>query len=294
MKGILLAGGSGTRLYPITQAVNKHLLPIYNKPMLYYPLSTIMLAGINEVVIVVNPQDKDTFVKVFGDGKRLGMKIHYVIQDKPRGLADGLLVAEKYFEDGDTICFMLGDNIFFGHGLPEILKEAREDVEMKGGAYIFAYWVHDPQRYGIVEFSEDGRVISIEEKPKNPKSNFAVTGLYFFDHTAFEKARRIKPSGRGELEITSVNQEYLKEGRLKVRLLGRGFAWFDAGTYDSFLEAGEFVATIERKTGLMIGCVEEIAYRNGWINRDDIIAIAKSLGNTEYGHYLMRLAGENV
>ncbi len=196
--------------------------------------------------------------------------------------------------DGDTICFMLGDNIFFGHGLPEILKEAREDVEMKGGAYIFAYWVHDPQRYGIVEFSEDGRVISIEEKPKNPKSNFAVTGLYFFDHTAFEKARRIKPSGRGELEITSVNQEYLKEGRLKVRLLGRGFAWFDAGTYDSFLEAGEFVATIERKTGLMIGCVEEIAYRNGWINRDDIIAIAKSLGNTEYGHYLMRLAGENV
>ena len=289
MKAIILAGGSGTRLYPVTTVINKHFLPIYNKPMIYYPLSIVLLAGIKDVIFVVNPQDLEVYKKLFGDGSQLGMNIQYVVQGEPKGLAHGLLMAEK-FAQGDNICLALGDNIFFGHGLPEILREARKEVERGGGACVFGYYVHVPERYGIVEFDEQGRVLSLEEKPKKPKSNYAVVGLYFYDSTVFEKARKIKPSDRGELEITSVNEEYLKEGRLKVKLLGRGFAWFDAGTHDSFLEAGEFVATIEKKTGLMIGCIEEIAYRNGWIDREQLRKLADPLAKTDYGRYLLKLA----
>ena len=289
MKAIILAGGSGTRLYPVTLAINKHFLPIYNKPMIYYPLSLVMLLKIREVLFVVNPEDLEFYKKLFQDGSHLGMNIGYVIQEKPRGLAEGLMLAEDFIGD-NTICYMLGDNIFFGHDLPKIMEEAKEEVEKNGGAYIFGYWVKDPERFGIVEFDEKGNVISLEEKPKNPKSYYAVVGMYFYDNQAVEIAKRVKPSDRGELEITSVNEEYLKKGKLKVKLLGRGFAWFDAGTHDSFLEAGEFVATIEKRTGLMIGCIEEIAYRNGWISREELLKLAEPLKKTEYGKYLIEVA----
>jgi glucose-1-phosphate thymidylyltransferase len=225
---------------------------------------------------------------LFGDGSRLGMNIEYQIQEKPNGLAEGLILAEEFIGN-DTVCYMLGDNIFFGHDLVKIMAEAREEVERNGGAYVFGYYVKDPERFGIVEFDEDGNVKSIEEKPENPKSNYAVVGMYFYDNDAIEIAKNVKPSDRGELEITSVNEEYLKRGKLKVKLLGRGFAWFDAGTHDSFLEAGEFVATIEKKTGLMIGCIEEVAYRNGWIDREQLLELAKPLAKTDYGKYLMEL-----
>jgi glucose-1-phosphate thymidylyltransferase len=291
MKAVIMAGGSGTRLYPVTIAVNKHFLPIYNKPMIYYPLSLVMLLRIQEVLFIVNPQDLENFKKLFGDGSHLGMSISYQIQEKPRGLAEGLILAEEFL-NGDTVCYMLGDNVFFGHDLIKIMAEARTEIENNGGAYVFGYYVKDPERFGIVEFDKDGNVKSIEEKPKNPKSNFAVVGMYFYDSKAVEIAKGIKPSNRGELEITSVNEEYLKEGKLKVKLLGRGFAWFDAGTHDSFLEAGEFVATIEKKTGLMIGCIEEIAYRNGWISGEELIELAKPLVKTNYGKYLLEIAKE--
>jgi len=289
MKAIILAGGSGTRLYPVTLAVNKHLLSIYNKPMIYYPLSLVMLLGIKDIVFIVNPNDKETFEKLFGDGSKLGMSIKYQIQERPNGLAEGLILAEDFIGD-DNICYMLGDNIFFGHDLIKIMEEAKKDVEENGGAYVFGYSVKDPERFGVVEFDENGNVISIEEKPKKPKSNYAVVGMYFYDNEAVEIAKKVKPSDRGELEITSVNEEYLRRGRLKVKLLGRGFAWFDAGTHESFLEAGEFVATIEKKTGLMIGCIEEIAYRNGWIDREQLLELAKPLAKTDYGKYLIELA----
>ncbi|WP_456399933.1 glucose-1-phosphate thymidylyltransferase RfbA [Persephonella sp.] len=291
MKSVILAGGSGTRLYPVTVAVNKHFLPIYNKPMIYYPLSLVMLLRIKDVLFIVNPQDLETFKKLFRDGSELGMNIQYEIQEEPRGLAEGLVLAEKFLE-GDNICYMLGDNIFFGHDLPKIMTEAKKEVEASGGAYIFGYYVHDPERFGVVEFDENERAISLEEKPKNPKSNYAVVGMYFYDNSAVEIAKRVKPSERGELEITSVNNEYLKQGKLKVKLLGRGFAWFDAGTHDSFLEASEFIATIEKKTGLMIGCIEEIAYRNGWIDREQLIKLAEPLKKTDYGKYLLKIAEE--
>ncbi len=291
MKAVIMAGGSGTRLYPVTIAVNKHFLPIYNKPMIYYPLSLVMLLGIREVLFIVNPQDLENFKKLFGDGSHLGMSINYQIQEKPRGLAEGLVLAEDFL-NGDSICYMLGDNVFFGHDLIKIMSEAKKEIEEKGGAYVFGYYVKDPERFGIVEFDENGNVKSIEEKPKNPKSNFAVVGMYFYDKEAVEIAKKVKPSDRGELEITSVNEEYLKKGKLKVKLLGRGFAWFDAGTHDSFLEAGEFVATIEKKTGLMIGCIEEIAYRNGWISREQLVKLATPLVKTDYGKYLLELAEE--
>lgn len=291
MKAVILAGGSGTRLYPVTIPVNKHFLPVYNKPMIYYPLSLVMLLGLREVLFVVNPDDLDDFRKILGDGSYLGMNFQYTLQDSPRGLAHGLLLAEEFVGD-DSVCLALGDNIFFGHDLVKVLKEAREDVEAHGGAYVFGYYVKDPERFGIVEFDGTGRVLSIEEKPRKPKSNFAVVGLYFYDNRVMEIARNIKPSERGELEITSVNEHYLKEGRLKVKLLGRGFAWFDAGTHDSFLEAGEFVATIEKKTGLMIGCIEEIAFRNGWITREQLLEIGRRLEKTDYGQYLLKLAEE--
>lgn len=289
MKGIILAGGSGTRLYPVTLGLNKHFLPIFNKPMIYYPLSILMLAGIREILIVTNPQDLEMFQKILGDGNKLGMRISYVVQDRPRGLAHGLILAED-FAGKENICLILGDNIFFGHGLPELLKEAKKEVEEKGGACVFAYYVPDPERYGVVEFDEEGKVISLEEKPSKPRSNWAVVGLYFYDYKAIQIAKKVKPSWRGELEITSVNQEYLRRGELKVKLFGRGFAWFDAGTHDSFLEAGEFVATIEKRTGLMIGCIEEIAYRNGWITREELYKLAEPLNKTDYGKYLLKLA----
>ena len=292
MKGVLLAGGSGTRLYPVTQVVNKHFLPVYNKPMIYYPLSVLMLAGIRDITIVVNPEDLEMYRKLLGDGGHIGLRLSYAVQSEPRGLAHGLLTAEEYVGE-NPVCLMLGDNIFFGHGLPDILIEAKREVVERGGACVFGYWVSDPERYGVVEFDDEGKVISIEEKPAKPKSNFAVVGLYFYDLTVFERAKKITPSARGELEITSVNEDYLKEGKLKVKLLGRGFAWFDAGTHDSFLEAGEFVATIEKKTGLMIGCIEEIAFKNRWISKSELIELAKKLEKTDYGKYLLKIADED-
>ncbi len=289
MKSVILAGGSGTRLYPVTSVVNKHLLPIYNKPMIYYPLSLVMLLGIRDVLFVVNPDDLEDFKGLFSDGSHLGMNIQYKIQEKPNGLAEGLILAEEFIGD-NNICYMLGDNIFFGHDLVKIMAQAKQEIGNNGGAYVFGYYVKDPERFGIVEFNEDGNVVSIEEKPKKPKSNYAVVGMYFYDNQAIEIAKNVKPSDRGELEITSVNENYLKRGKLRVKLLGRGFAWFDAGTHDSFLEAGEFVATIEKKTGLMIGCIEEIAYLNGWIDKKQLLELAKPLEKTEYGEYLKELA----
>ena len=291
MKAVILAGGSGTRLYPVTLAINKHFLPIYNKPMIYYPLSLVMLLGIKDVLFIVNSDDLKNFQKLFGDGSHLGMNIQYQIQEKPNGLAEGLILAEEFIGK-DNICYMLGDNIFFGHDLPKIMAEARREVEENGGACVFGYYVKDPERFGVVEFDEEGNVISLEEKPKKPKSNYAVVGMYFYDNEAIKIAKKVKPSDRGELEITSVNEEYLRRGKLKVKLLGRGFAWFDAGTHDSFLEAGEFVATIEKKTGLMIGCIEEIAYRNGWIDKDKLLKLAEPLKKTEYGKYLIKIVEE--
>ena len=288
MKAIILAGGSGTRLYPVTQAINKHFLPIYNKPMIYYPLSLVMLLEIRDVLFIVNPEDKRDFEKLFKDGSHLGMNIQYKIQEKPNGLAEGLILAEEFIGD-DNICYMLGDNIFFGHDLVKIMQEAKNDIEKTGGAYVFGYAVKDPERFGVVEFDENGNVISLEEKPKKPKSHYAVVGIYFYDNKAIEIAKNVNPSDRGELEITSVNEEYLKQKKLKVKLLGRGFAWFDAGTHDSFLEAGDFVATVENKTGLMIGCIEEIAYKNGWINKNQLLKLAEPLKKTEYGKYLIEI-----
>ncbi len=291
MKSIILAGGSGTRLYPVTQVVNKHLLPIYNKPMIYYPLSLVMLIGIRDILLIVNPQDLEQYKKLLGDGSHLGINLSYKVQEKPRGLAEGLILGGEFL-NGEKVCYMLGDNIFFGHDLPKIMKEAKEEIEKEGGACIFGYYVKDPERFGVVEFDDRGNVISLEEKPPNPKSNYAVVGMYFYDNEAVEIAKNVEPSDRGELEITSVNQEYLRKGKLRVKLLGRGFAWFDAGTHDSFLEASEFIATIEKKTGLMVGCIEEIAYRNGWIDKEQLIRLAKSLHKTDYGKYLLRLAEE--
>ncbi|MEM1687560.1 MAG: sugar phosphate nucleotidyltransferase, partial [Zestosphaera sp.] len=252
MKAVILAGGSGTRLYPVTQNINKHFLPIYNKPMIYYPLSLAMLLGIRDIMFVINKEDVANFSKLISHLQRIGLNASYVIQEKPRGLAEGLILAEEFIRDSKCL-YLLGDNILYGHGIAEILKEAMEDVYSNGGAYVFGYYVHDPERFGIVEFDEKGRVLSIEEKPKHPKSNYAIIGVYFFDERAAEFAKRVKPSHRGELEITSVLEEYLNAGSLKVKLLGRGFAWFDAGTHESFLEAGQFVYTIEKRTGLMIG-----------------------------------------
>jgi len=291
MKGVILAGGSGTRLYPTTRVINKHLIPIYDKPMIYYPLSVVMMLGVRDVTIVVNPSDVENFTRLFGHGERLGMRIEYVVQEKPSGLAEGLILTESFIGN-DTVCYMLGDNVFFGHDLPKILNEAKAQVEKHGGAYVFGYPVKDPERFGVVEFNERGEVLSIEEKPKKPKSNWAVVGLYFYDNSVVEKAKNVKPSERGELEITSVNEAYLKEGKLKVALLGRGFAWFDAGTYDSFIETSEFVATLEKRTGLMIGCLEEIAYKNGWISKEQLKDIAKELRNTDYGEYLQEVIND--
>ena len=286
MKGIILSGGSGTRLYPITKSISKQIIPIYDKPMIYYPMSVLMLSGINEVLIISTPRDLRLYEELFGDGSQLGMSILYAVQTEPRGLADAFIVGEEFIKD-DNVCLILGDNIFFGQGLSAMLQNTSK---MKDGATIFGYYVQNPKAYGVVEFDKKGNVISIEEKPENPKSHFAVPGLYFYDNDVVEIAKNIKPSVRGEIEITEVNNEYLRRGRLKVSLFGRGMAWLDTGTHDTLLEACNFVEAVQKRQGLYIACLEEIAYKMGYITREQLIAEAEKLCKTEYGKYLMELA----
>ena len=288
MKGIILAGGSGTRLYPITKGISKQLLPLYDKPMIYYPLSVLMLSKIRDILIISNPEYIENYKMLFGNGNQIGLNIEYKIQKEPRGLAEAFIIGEEFIRN-DDVCLILGDNVFFGHGLPEMLKDAKENVEKENIATVFGYYVNDPERYGVVEFDEDGKVISIEEKPKNPKSNYAVVGLYFYPNDVVQKAKEVKPSKRGELEITSINEMYLKEDRLKVELLGRGYAWFDTGTHDSLLDASDFIRAIEKRTGLKIACIEEIAYQNNWLDKKQLIKLAEPLKKTGYGQYLLRL-----
>lgn len=288
MKGIILAGGSGTRLYPITLAVCKQLLPIYDKPMIYYPLSVLMFAGIRDVLIISTPQDLPRFKSVFGDGSHLGLRFSYEEQPHPNGLAEAFLIGREFIGD-DDVCLILGDNFFYGHGLTDVLKKAVLDTTTKRGATVFGYYVNDPEKYGVVEFDTAGKVLSVEEKPAKPKSNYAITGLYFYDNRVVEIAKGIKPSGRNELEITDINREYLKNNQLRVELLGRGYAWLDTGTHESLLEAGSFIAAIEKRQGLKIACIEEIAYRLGYINKEQLSYCIEPLKKNGYGQYLINL-----
>lgn len=284
MKGIILAGGSGTRLYPITKAVSKQILPLYDKPMIYYPLSVLMLAGIREVLIISTPRDIKLFEELFGDGSWLGMRFEYAVQEKPRGLADAFIVGKDFIGD-DDVALVLGDNIFYGQSFTKTLKNAADKIKNDKGAVIFGYYVKDPTAYGVVEFDSAGKVLGIEEKPSAPKSNYAVPGLYFYDNSVVNIAENVKPSARGEIEITSVNNEYLKQNQLKVELLGRGMAWLDTGTYDGLLEASNFIATIEKRQGMYVSCIEEIAFRNGWISKESLLKMLAEY-KTEYGRYL--------
>ena len=286
MKGIILAGGSGTRLYPITKAISKQIMPVYDKPMIYYPLSTLMLAGIQEVLIISTPRDLPVFENLLKDGSQLGMQFSYAIQTEPRGLADAFIVGESFI-GSDSVALVLGDNIFYGQSFSAVLKRTRERIESEGGATIFGVYVKDPREYGVVDFDEDGRALSIEEKPEKPKSNYAVPGLYFYDNDVVGIAKDVKPSARGEIEITTVNNEYLSRGRLSVEKLGRGFAWLDTGNHDMLLAASEFVASIQKRQGLHVSCIEEIAYKRGFITKEQLVELAQPLLKTEYGKYLI-------
>lgn len=288
MKGIVLAGGSGTRLYPITKGVSKQLLPIYDKPMVYYPISALMLAGIREILIISTPQDLPGFERLLGDGSDYGVEFEYAEQPSPDGLAQALIIGEEFIGD-DTACLVLGDNIFYGQGFPKLLREAVRFAEEEDKATVFGYYVQDPHRYGVAEFDEKGNVLSLEEKPAKPKSNYAVTGLYFYPKGCAKVAKNVKPSARGELEITSVNQDYLKQGRIKIQQLGRGYAWLDTGTHESLSEASQFVEILEKRQGLKISCLEEIAWRNGWISDERLLEIAEGMINNDYGQYLNSL-----
>jgi glucose-1-phosphate thymidylyltransferase len=292
MKGIILAGGAGTRLYPITRAVSKQILPLYDKPMIYYPLSVLMLAGIREVLIISTPRDLPLFRDLFGTGDWLGMRFEYQIQESPRGLADAFILGETFI-GSDTCALVLGDNVFYGRGFSGTLQAAAAKVESSGGGAIFGYYVKDPTSYGVVEFDQAGKALSIEEKPEHPKSHYAVPGLYFYDNDVVAIAKSVKPSERGEIEITAVNNAYLEQGRLQVEILGRGMAWLDTGTYDGLLEAANFIETIQKRQGMYVSCIEEIAYANGWISREALLKLATEY-KTEYGVYLQYIAGEPV
>ena len=287
MKGIILAGGSGTRLYPLTRAISKQIMPVYDKPMIYYPLSTLMLAGIREVLIISTPRDLPIFEDLFGTGEQLGMTFSYAVQEEPRGLADAFIIGADFIGN-DSVALVLGDNIFYGQSFSKLLREV---ASRDKGATIFGYYVRDPREYGVVEFDENGKAISIEEKPEHPKSNYAVPGLYFYDNDVIDIARNVKPSARGEIEITSVNNEYLRRGDLRVETMGRGFAWLDTGNHDSLLDAADFVCAFQKRQGLYISCIEEIAYKRGFIDKDQLIRLAEPLLKTDYGKYLMEVAG---
>jgi len=289
MKGIILAGGSGTRLYPLTKAISKQILPVYDKPMIYYPLSTLMLAGIREVLIISTPRDLPTFEELFGTGEQLGMKFSYAVQEQPRGLADAFIIGADFIGD-DSVALVLGDNIFYGQSFSKVLRQTAERIEKENGATIFGYYVRDPKEYGVVEFDENGKALSIEEKPEHPKSNYAVPGLYFYDNDVVEIAANVKPSARGEIEITSINNEYLRRGTLNVETLGRGFAWLDTGNHDSLLDAADFVAAFQKRQGLYISCIEEIAYKRGFITKEQLLKLAEPLMKTDYGKYLVEVA----